>query len=61
MSVEDGLRKLKLLDAKGKVWTQDMVLQVDEKAVSLVDADTKVTVMLTCGSLTITPEMKLIN
>ncbi|XP_048884072.1 epidermal growth factor receptor kinase substrate 8a isoform X3 [Brienomyrus brachyistius] len=41
MSVEDGLRKLKLLDAKGKVWTQDMMLQVDDKAVSLVDADTK--------------------
>nr|XP_023673651.1 epidermal growth factor receptor kinase substrate 8-like isoform X3 [Paramormyrops kingsleyae] len=41
MSVEDGLRKLKLLDAKGKVWTQDMVLQADDKAVILVDADTK--------------------
>ncbi|XP_031438284.1 epidermal growth factor receptor kinase substrate 8a isoform X3 [Clupea harengus] len=41
ITIEDGIRKLRLLDAKGKVWTQDMVLQVDEKAVSLIDADTK--------------------
>ncbi|KAL4597487.1 hypothetical protein GN956_G26005, partial [Arapaima gigas] len=41
MTVEDGIRKLKLLDAKGKVWTQDMLLQVDEKAVSLIDMETK--------------------
>nr|XP_033808019.1 epidermal growth factor receptor kinase substrate 8 [Geotrypetes seraphini]XP_033808020.1 epidermal growth factor receptor kinase substrate 8 [Geotrypetes seraphini]XP_033808021.1 epidermal growth factor receptor kinase substrate 8 [Geotrypetes seraphini] len=39
VTVEDGIRKLKLLDAKGKVWTQDMILQVDEKAVSLVDVE----------------------
>lgn len=42
ITIEDGIRKLRLLDAKGKVWTQDMVLQVDEKAVSLIDADSKV-------------------
>lgn len=41
MTVEDGIRKLKLLDAKGKVWTQDMLLQVDDRAVSLIDAETK--------------------
>uniref|UniRef100_A0A3B4DD46 Epidermal growth factor receptor kinase substrate 8 n=1 Tax=Pygocentrus nattereri TaxID=42514 RepID=A0A3B4DD46_PYGNA len=41
MTIEDGIRKLRLLDAKGKVWTQDMLLQVDEKAVSLIDPDTK--------------------
>ncbi|XP_029107698.1 epidermal growth factor receptor kinase substrate 8a [Scleropages formosus] len=41
LTVEDGVRKLKLLDAKGKVWTQDMLLQVDEKAVSLSDVETK--------------------
>ncbi|XP_062373803.1 epidermal growth factor receptor kinase substrate 8a isoform X3 [Sardina pilchardus] len=41
ITIEDGIRKLRLLDAKGKVWTQDMVLQVDEKAVSLIDAETK--------------------
>ncbi|XP_069765324.1 epidermal growth factor receptor kinase substrate 8a isoform X4 [Narcine bancroftii] len=41
ITVDDGIRKLKLLDAKGKVWTQDMLLQVDEKAVSLVDLESK--------------------
>ncbi|XP_036433004.1 epidermal growth factor receptor kinase substrate 8a [Colossoma macropomum] len=41
ITIEDGIRKLRLLDAKGKVWTQDMLLQVDEKAVSLIDPDTK--------------------
>ncbi|MFT7799179.1 epidermal growth factor receptor kinase substrate 8-like [Arapaima gigas] len=41
ITVEDGLRKLKLLEAKGKVWTQEMLLQVDEKAVCLIDVETK--------------------
>ncbi|XP_040291096.1 epidermal growth factor receptor kinase substrate 8 isoform X1 [Bufo bufo] len=41
LTIDDGLRKLKLLDAKGKVWTQDMYLQVDDKAVSLYDIETK--------------------
>uniref|UniRef100_A0A4W3J5K4 Epidermal growth factor receptor kinase substrate 8-like protein 1 n=1 Tax=Callorhinchus milii TaxID=7868 RepID=A0A4W3J5K4_CALMI len=41
ITIDDGIRKLKLLDVKGKVWTQDMILQVDEKAVSLIDMETK--------------------
>ncbi|TTD62574.1 Epidermal growth factor receptor kinase substrate 8 [Bagarius yarrelli] len=41
LTIDDGIRKLRLLDAKGKVWTQEMLMQVDEKAVSLIDADTK--------------------
>ncbi|XP_038667067.1 epidermal growth factor receptor kinase substrate 8a isoform X4 [Scyliorhinus canicula] len=41
ITVDDGIRKLKLLDAKGKVWTQDMLLQVDEKAASLIDMESK--------------------
>ncbi|XP_070610396.1 epidermal growth factor receptor kinase substrate 8 isoform X2 [Erythrolamprus reginae] len=41
ITIDDGIRKLKLLDAKGKVWTQDMILQVDDKAVSLVDLESK--------------------
>ncbi|KAI7792036.1 putative epidermal growth factor receptor kinase substrate 8 [Triplophysa rosa] len=41
LTIEDGIRKLRLLDAKGKVWTQDIILQVDEKSVSLIDSDTK--------------------
>lgn len=47
ITVDDGIRKLKLLDAKGKVWTQDMILQVDDKAVSLVDLESKVRCPLT--------------
>lgn len=42
MTVDDGVRRLRLLDAKGKVWTQEMLLQVDEKSVSLLDQETKV-------------------
>ncbi|XP_075459132.1 epidermal growth factor receptor kinase substrate 8 isoform X4 [Ascaphus truei] len=41
LTVDDGIRKLKLLDAKGKVWTQDMILQVDDKGVSLSDGASK--------------------
>ncbi|XP_016302895.1 LOW QUALITY PROTEIN: epidermal growth factor receptor kinase substrate 8-like [Sinocyclocheilus anshuiensis] len=41
LTIEDGVRKLRLLDAKGKVWTQDMILQVDWKAISLIDNDSK--------------------
>lgn len=42
ITVDDGIRRLRLLDAKGKVWTQEMLLQVEEKAVSLIDLGTKV-------------------
>nr|XP_031299906.1 epidermal growth factor receptor kinase substrate 8 isoform X1 [Camelus dromedarius] len=41
ITVDDGIRKLKLLDARGKVWTQDTILQVDERAVSLIDSESK--------------------
>ena len=41
ITVDDGIRKLKSLDAKGKIWTQDMILQVDERAVSLIDLESK--------------------
>uniref|UniRef100_A0A3Q1FKK1 Epidermal growth factor receptor kinase substrate 8-like protein 1 n=1 Tax=Acanthochromis polyacanthus TaxID=80966 RepID=A0A3Q1FKK1_9TELE len=41
ISVDDGIRRLRLLDAKGKVWTQEVLLQVEEKMVSLVDLETK--------------------
>lgn len=46
ITVDDGIRRLRLLDAKGKVWTQEMLLQVEEKAVSLIDLETKVSVAL---------------
>uniref|UniRef100_A0A3Q2ZZW4 EGFR pathway substrate 8a, signaling adaptor n=1 Tax=Kryptolebias marmoratus TaxID=37003 RepID=A0A3Q2ZZW4_KRYMA len=41
VTVEDGIRRLRLLDAKGKVWTQEVLLQVEEKVVSLIDLETK--------------------
>ncbi|XP_077355889.1 epidermal growth factor receptor kinase substrate 8a isoform X2 [Festucalex cinctus] len=41
LTVEDGVRRLRLLDAKGKIWTQDMLLQVHHDNVSLIDTDTK--------------------
>ncbi|XP_049616319.1 epidermal growth factor receptor kinase substrate 8a isoform X5 [Syngnathus scovelli] len=41
LTVEDGVRRLRLLDAKGKIWTQDMLLRVHRDNVSLVDADTE--------------------
>ncbi|KAM6962096.1 epidermal growth factor receptor kinase substrate 8a isoform 8-T8 [Tautogolabrus adspersus] len=41
ITVDDGIRRLRLLDAKGKVWTQEMLLQVEEKTVSLIDQETK--------------------
>ncbi|XP_056223617.1 epidermal growth factor receptor kinase substrate 8a isoform X3 [Seriola aureovittata] len=41
ITVDDGIRRLRLLDAKGKVWTQEMLLQVEEKSISLIDQETK--------------------
>ncbi|XP_024913607.1 epidermal growth factor receptor kinase substrate 8a isoform X2 [Cynoglossus semilaevis] len=40
ITVEDGIRRLRLLNAKGKVWTQEILLQVEEKSVSLMDQET---------------------
>uniref|UniRef100_A0A3Q3W180 PTB domain-containing protein n=1 Tax=Mola mola TaxID=94237 RepID=A0A3Q3W180_MOLML len=42
ITVDDGVRRLRLLEAKGKVWTQEMLLQVEEKSVSLIDLENKV-------------------
>ncbi|CAN0392109.1 unnamed protein product [Lampetra planeri] len=41
VNMEDGIRRLRLLDSTGKIWTQDMLLQVDERSVSLVDIESK--------------------
>ncbi|XP_061523470.1 epidermal growth factor receptor kinase substrate 8a isoform X3 [Phycodurus eques] len=41
LTVEDGVRRLRLLDAKGKIWTQDMLLRVHRDNIGLVDSDTK--------------------
>lgn len=47
ITVDDGVRRLRLLDAKGKVWMQEMVLQVEEKSVSLIDLESKVRLFYT--------------
>ncbi|TNN83896.1 Nuclear factor 1 B-type [Liparis tanakae] len=41
VSVDDGVRRLRLLDAKGRVWTQEVVLQVEAQTISLIDQETK--------------------
>ncbi|TNN86992.1 Epidermal growth factor receptor kinase substrate 8-like protein 2 [Liparis tanakae] len=41
-TVDDAVRKLVLLDSKDKIWTQEMLLQVTDKAVRLLDCDTQV-------------------
>ncbi|XP_051899256.1 epidermal growth factor receptor kinase substrate 8-like protein 1 isoform X2 [Pristis pectinata] len=40
-TVEESIRKLKSLDSKGRIWTQEMLLQVNSSAVSLVDIESK--------------------
>ncbi|XP_075996869.1 epidermal growth factor receptor kinase substrate 8-like protein 2 isoform X2 [Genypterus blacodes] len=41
ITVDDAIRKLVLLDSKDKIWTQEMLLQVTDKAVRLLDCDTQ--------------------
>lgn len=40
-TVDDAIKKLKLLDSKDKIWTQEMLLQVTEKSIKLLDCETK--------------------
>lgn len=42
VTVDDAIKKLVLLDSKDKIWTQEMLLQVTDKAVRLLDCDTQV-------------------
>ncbi|KAJ8002477.1 hypothetical protein DPEC_G00159320 [Dallia pectoralis] len=41
VTVDDAIRKLVLLDSKDKIWTQEVLLQVTDKAVRLLDVDTQ--------------------
>ncbi|XP_053175012.1 epidermal growth factor receptor kinase substrate 8-like protein 2 [Scomber japonicus] len=41
VTVDDAIKKLVLLDTKDKIWTQEMLLQVTDKAVRLLDCDTQ--------------------
>uniref|UniRef100_A0AAZ3R031 PID domain-containing protein n=1 Tax=Oncorhynchus tshawytscha TaxID=74940 RepID=A0AAZ3R031_ONCTS len=38
-TVDDAIKKLVLLDSKEKIWTQEMLLQVSDKAVRLLDEE----------------------
>ncbi|KAI4897465.1 hypothetical protein NFI96_013353 [Prochilodus magdalenae] len=38
-TVDDAVKKLILLDSKGKIWTQEMLLQVTDMAIKLLDCD----------------------
>ena len=42
LTVEDSIRKLQLLDARGKIWAQELIMTVDDKNVQLVDRQTMV-------------------
>ncbi|XP_061773171.1 epidermal growth factor receptor kinase substrate 8-like protein 2 isoform X1 [Nerophis ophidion] len=41
ITVDDAIKKLVLLDSKDKIWTQEVLLQVTDKAVRLLDCDTQ--------------------
>ncbi|KAG7245420.1 hypothetical protein INR49_010871 [Caranx melampygus] len=41
VTVDDAIKKLVVLDSKDKIWTQEMLLQVTDKAVRLLDCDTQ--------------------
>ncbi|MED6285458.1 Epidermal growth factor receptor kinase substrate 8-like protein 2 [Characodon lateralis] len=41
VTIDDAIKKLILLDSRGKIWTQEMLLQVTDKAVKLLDCDTQ--------------------
>ncbi|KAF3854899.1 hypothetical protein F7725_022954 [Dissostichus mawsoni] len=41
VTVDDAVKKLDFLDSKDKIWTQEMLLQVTDKAVRLLDCDTQ--------------------
>ncbi|KAL8176767.1 UNVERIFIED_CONTAM: hypothetical protein K2H54_038447 [Gekko kuhli] len=40
-TVEDAVRKLSVMDAQGKIWAQEMLLQVNGSAVKLLDINSK--------------------
>lgn len=47
-TVDDAVKKLMLLESKGKIWTQEMLLQVSDKAIKLLDCDTMVSRLRFC-------------
>lgn len=53
-TVDDAIKKLAFLDSKDKIWTQEVLLQVTDKAVRLLDCDTQV--RLACGRASVQPQ-----
>ncbi|XP_078405217.1 epidermal growth factor receptor kinase substrate 8-like protein 2 isoform X1 [Cetorhinus maximus] len=41
VTIDDGIKKLLQLESKGKVWTQEMLLQVNDKAIRLLDCESQ--------------------
>ncbi|XP_048463189.1 epidermal growth factor receptor kinase substrate 8-like protein 2 isoform X1 [Rhincodon typus] len=41
VTIDDGIKKLLQLDSKGKVWTQEMLLQVNDKSIRLLDCESQ--------------------
>ncbi|KYO41530.1 epidermal growth factor receptor kinase substrate 8-like protein 2 [Alligator mississippiensis] len=41
VTVDDAVRKLMLLSSKEKIWTQEMLLQVNDKAIRLLDCESQ--------------------
>uniref|UniRef100_A0A672TSS7 EPS8 signaling adaptor L2 n=1 Tax=Strigops habroptila TaxID=2489341 RepID=A0A672TSS7_STRHB len=41
VTVDDAIRKLILLNSKEKIWTQEMLLQVNDKSIRLLDCESQ--------------------
>ncbi|XP_067902309.1 epidermal growth factor receptor kinase substrate 8-like protein 2 isoform X2 [Heterodontus francisci] len=41
VTIDDGIKKLQQLESKGMVWTQEMLLQVNDKAIRLLDCESQ--------------------
>ena len=61
LSVEDTIRKLQLLDARSKIWIQEVILKVDNKSITLIDCETMVSHTLSVVGLNINPPCRLMN
>ncbi|PIK42405.1 putative epidermal growth factor receptor kinase substrate 8 [Apostichopus japonicus] len=44
INMDDAMRKLRLMDAKGKIWAQEATMQIFEKDIRLVDNYTQDTI-----------------
>lgn len=42
VTVDDAIRKLILLNSREKIWTQEMLLQVNDKSIRLLDCESQV-------------------